>query len=236
MESEHTNLGDPTARIQEVRAVLFDLDGTLIDTMGLILASMRHATEQVLGVSLSDDELMCNVGIPLWEQMALFSEEYEDELVFAYRTHNRAAHDDLVREYEGVDEVLRDLKSRELPLGVVTSKSRGIACQGMDLIGIRGFFDVLVCADDVDVHKPDPFPLHEAADALGVPLEQCIYIGDSRFDMMAAISGGAISVAALWGAHSVEAVLEPGPDFALESIAELLELLDGAAHDYVVKA
>ncbi len=235
MESYDTHLSELTARIGEVRAVLFDLDGTLIDTMALILVSLRHATEQVLGISLSDEELMLNVGIPLWDQMRIISEEHEDELVFAYRVHNRAVHDDLVREYEGVDEVLRELKSREIPLGIVTSKSRGIACQGMDLFGLRGYFDVLICADDVDVHKPDPFPLHEAADALGVPLDQCIYIGDSSFDMMAAINGGAISVAALWGAFSEEAVLEPGPDFALSSISELPDLLDGAADEYVVR-
>jgi pyrophosphatase PpaX len=86
------------------------------------------------------------------------------------------------------------------------------------------------------LHKPDPFPLHYAAGLLGVPLEDCAYIGDSPHDMTAAIAGGAVSVAALWGAFEPKDVLEPGPDYALPSIGDLEEWLKGDSEHYRVTA
>ncbi len=227
---------EPTARISSVRAVLFDLDGTLIDTVALIRTSMRHATEAVLGVSLSDAELMRNVGIPLVQQMRLFSEGHADELVTAYRAHNAEIHDELIAAYPGVEEALESLVSDGIPLGIVTSKSRAVACRGIDYFGLGRFFEVVVCSDDVTQHKPDPHPLRVAARELGLPIEVCMYVGDSPHDMTAAIRAGAVSVAALWGAFAREAVLEPGPEFVLASIGELSDLLGGNVNPYVVTA
>jgi len=79
----------------------------------------------------------------------------------------------------------------------------------------------------VETHKPDPFPLFHAAGLLGIPLEECAYVGDSPHDMAAAVAGGAVSIAALWGPFERSVVLGPGPDYALETIADLLRLLDG---------
>ena len=222
------------SRVGAVQAIIFDLDGTLIDTIGLILKSMRYAVQDVLGEDPSDELLMRNVGAPLVDMMACFDESRVDELVDSYRTFNRKVHDDLIREYPGTGEVLDQLTRDGVTMGIVTSKSNGIARRGLDLFGLGHHFEVLVGYDDVPVHKPDPYPLHYAADLLGVPLEDCAYIGDSPHDMTAAIAGGATAVAALWGAFKEAEVLRPGPEFALPSIEHLLEWFYGDPEIYRV--
>ncbi len=210
-----------------VRALLFDLDGTLIDTVALILSSFRHATNEVLGAPLPDEVLMRNVGVPLAVQMREFAPDHADELLRVYREHNSRIHDDMVAEYPGTRETLENLEGLGFPMGVVTSKGTPMARRGLDAFGLTGFFEVLVTSDDVELYKPDPFPLHYAADLMGVPATGCLYLGDSPHDMSAALAAGSVSVAALWGAFGPQAVLAPGPEYALRTIAELPALLAG---------
>lgn len=215
-------------RLAGVRAVLFDLDGTLIDTVELIRVSFRYATEKVLGEALPDELTMANVGQPLRTQFEDLAPGHADELLSVYREFGREKHDELAASYPGTVETLRSLAERGIPMGVVTSKGTEAATRGLELFGLTEFFEVIVTADDVHIHKPDPYPLHFAAAAIGVPLEYCVYVGDSPHDMQAALSGGAIAVAALWGAFSENDVLAPGPPFALREIGELPGLLFGA--------
>ena len=108
-----SHCGDPTA----LKAVLFDLDGTLIDTLDMIKASLRYATETVLGRVIPDEVLMHNVGIPLVVQMAEFDPERAEELLATYREHNVRVHDAMVREYPYVEESLERLVGLGLQLG-----------------------------------------------------------------------------------------------------------------------
>lgn len=220
---------DAARRLAGLQAVLFDLDGTLIDTVELILVSFRHATETVLGEALPDELLMENVGVPLAKQMREFSPEHADELLRVYREFNHARHDELAKEYPGTLDVLGELRSLGVRMGIVTSKGDVAAGMGIRRFGLADFMDVVVTADDVPVHKPDPFPLRFAASQLGVDLEYCVYVGDSPHDMRAAVTGGAIAVAALWGAFPPHSVLAPGPAYALDDIRGLPPLIAGAA-------
>ncbi|MDY0087670.1 MAG: HAD-IA family hydrolase [Coriobacteriia bacterium] len=210
-----------------VRGLLFDLDGTLIDTVALILSSFRYATTEVLGAPLSDEVLMRGVGIPLATQMREFAPDHADELLRVYREHNASIHDDMVAEYPGTRETLQMLAGAGFPMGVVTSKGAPMAHRGLDAFALREFFEVVVTSDDVERHKPDPYPLDYAAGLMGLPTAEMLYLGDSPHDMTAAIAAGAISVAALWGAFPSAAVLHPGPEYALNSITELPLLLNG---------
>lgn len=222
-------------RLAHVRAVLFDLDGTLVDTVELIRVSFRRATEAVLGEALPDELTMANVGQPLRTQFEDLVPGRADELVRVYREYNQALHDELIRDYPGTPDVLRGLASRGIPMGVVTSKGTEGAMRDLAHFGLTDFFEVVVSADDVAIHKPDPYPLQFAAAALGVPLEYCVYVGDSPHDMRAAISGNAIAVAALWGAFAEKDLLSPGPPYALPGIGDLPGLLFGDAALYAVK-
>jgi pyrophosphatase PpaX len=210
-----------------VDAVLFDLDGTLIDTIDLILASMRHATTEVLGEALPDAVLMHNVGVPLRVQMREFSVEHAEDLLRVYREHNEIVHDGLVAEYPGIEPALAALVEQGYPLGIVTSKSRPVALRGLSRFGLEKYFETIVAYEDTEIHKPEPEPLLEAARRLGVPIGRCAYVGDSPHDMTAAKAAGAVAVAALWGPFP-ERVLEPGPALAIGSLGELPGILGRA--------
>lgn len=220
-----TPIPTPAERLRDLDAVLFDLDGTLIDTVALILTSFRYATKAVLGESLPDEVMMAGVGMPLIQQMRDFSPEHADELLRVYREFNSAHHDDMVAEYPGTEEVLAHIASLGLPMGVVTSKGTPMTLRGVRRFGLERFFKVLVTADDVPLHKPDPYPLRHAAGLMGVDITRCAYLGDSPHDMAAAIAAGAVPIAALWGAFPTHEVLAPGPAFAIEHIVDLPALL-----------
>ena len=222
-----THSTDVPGRIAAVQAILFDLDGTLIDTIDLILASMRHATETVLGEALPDHVLMHNVGVPLRVQMREFDLDRAEELLSCYREHNEIVHDDLVAEYPGVEDGLAALSEAGYRLAIVTSKSKPVAMRGLDAFGLAHYFETVVAYEDTAIHKPEPEPLLEAARRLGVPVAECAYVGDSPHDMNAAIAAGAVPIAALWGPFA-ERVLEPGPALALGSLGELAGVLGRA--------
>jgi pyrophosphatase PpaX len=214
-------------RLRDVRAVLFDLDGTLLDTIELILSSFRHATFEVLGEKIPDAVLMRNIGIPLRVQMREFTADpiKADEMLDRYREHNAEIHDGAVAAFPGVRDMLTGVRDLGLPMGVVTSKSRALAERGLEITGLGCYFDTLVTSDDTDRHKPDPYPLLVAADALGVHLRYCVYVGDSPHDVRAAVDGGAVSVAATWGVSNDPELVAEGPDVVIDSVAELLPLL-----------
>ncbi|NTU70491.1 MAG: HAD family hydrolase [Coriobacteriia bacterium] len=224
---EANGSGGSERRLAEVEVVLFDLDGTLIDTMDLILASMRHATTTVLGEALPDEVLMHNVGVPLIVQMREFAPERAEELLASYRAHNAVVHDELVCGYPGTAEALAQLKEAGYRLAVVTSKSGPVAQRGMAAFDLEGYFDEVVAYEDTTIHKPEPEPLFEAARRLGVDISRCAYVGDSPHDMNAARAAGAVGVAALWGPFA-ERVLEPGPTLALGCLGDLADALAAA--------
>jgi pyrophosphatase PpaX len=220
-----------TDRVAALEVLLFDLDGTLIDTIEMIMASARYATQTVLGEALSDDVLRHNIGVPLVVQMEEYAPGHSAELLKVYREHNARVHDDMIREFPGVDEALRTLSSAGYRMGIVTSKSRLGAQRGLDYFGLRELFEVLVGYEDTRIHKPDPYPVLEAASRLDVPVEKCLYCGDSPHDMDAGIAAGALTAAAMWGPFP-DRVLGPGPDYALSALGDLVDLLGGNEKRY----
>lgn len=219
----------------DVKAVLFDLDGTLIDTVELIRVSFRYATRVVLGEEMPDEVTMANVGQPLLQQFRDMAPGHAEELLRVYRAFNMEHHDELAREYPGTADTLSTLADRGIPMGIVTSKGTQAAQRGIELFGLGRFMDVVVTADDVEIHKPEPYPIHFAAGLLGVESVDCAYVGDSPHDMQAGISAGSVAIAALWGAFRPDEVLAPGPAFALSSIRDLVPLLDGAEDGFAVR-
>lgn len=215
-------------RLDTLEAVLFDLDGTLIDSIELILASFRHATERVLGEAVPDEVMLRDVGLPLARQMREISEAHADELLREYREHNLRVHDELVRAYPGTAEALVWLAARGLKMGVVTSKMNATARRGLDVFGMAGFFDVVVGSDDVTIHKPDPHPLLVAAEALGVDITRAAYVGDSPHDMSAARAAGCIAIGATWGVATREVLLGAGAEHVIDGLDELPRLIGAA--------
>jgi pyrophosphatase PpaX len=177
---------------------LFDFDGTLVDSVALILDSFRHATATVLGSVPDDRVLMAGVGTPLREQMRGFDPVRADELTAVYREHNTLRHADLLRPYPGVDAMLAGLRRRGCRLGIVTSKMRDAVELGMRYVPL-GDFDVVVTCNDTDRHKPDPAPVLHALALLDAPAAGAVYVGDAPYDVRAGRGAGVATAAAMWG-------------------------------------
>lgn len=205
--------------------MLFDLDGTLVDTRELILSSFRYATREVLGKQLPDEDILPYIGIPLIYQMQTIALDHADELMKVYRAHNAQVHDELIRYFEGTQEALEALREEGRRLAVVTSKRNGPALRGLERFGLEGYFEFIIGSDDTARHKPDPEPLLLAAQRLGVPAERCCYVGDSPYDMQAARAAGTFAVGALWGMFSREQLLEAGAQCGASTISDLPNLL-----------
>lgn len=206
--------------------VLFDLDGTLIDTGPIILASFRHATRTVLGRVIPDDVLLAGVGgSGLVAQMEAIDAERAAELVDVYTAHNVPLHAD-VPAFPGIPEVLARLDDEGRRLGIVTAKRRSTVEVALESIPIGRHFDELVAFEDTTRHKPAPEPLQLALERLGSEPSTAAYVGDSPFDVLAARAAGLFAIAATWGAvHALDVVAEAGPDVVLHDPLELLDVL-----------
>jgi pyrophosphatase PpaX len=206
--------------------VLFDLDGTVIDSGAIILASMRHAAREVLGVEVPDEQLMAAVGGPgLEAQMQALSPDRADELVTVYRAHNEPLHDELVC-CAGMDEVLVQLKDEGRRLGVVTAKRRQTVELAFARIPIEHLFETVVGGDETKKHKPDPEPLLLALERLGAAPDDAVYVGDAPFDVKAAKAAGLYSVGVSWGGiHGRERLEAEEPDALVDTTEELLGVL-----------
>jgi pyrophosphatase PpaX len=208
------------------QAVLFDLDGTLIDSGAAILASFHHATETVLGRRFADDVVMASVGgHGIHRQMAAFDPERVDELVDAYRAHNLDLYRQ-IRLFPGIDAVLERLRDDGRELGVVTVKSRVTVELTFQLLPLGSFFETVVTGDDVERHKPEPDALLLALERLGGEPGSAAYIGDSPFDVQAAKAAGMGAIAVTWGGIHGRERLEPKqPDALVDRPGELLGVL-----------
>lgn len=207
------------------QAVVFDLDGTIVDSVELIVVSFQHAIREVLGREASREESIANVGRPLKEQMELLSPEHADELIAAYREFNHREHDRMLTLYDGILNLLHSLETTGVKLGLVTSKSRYTTQMAFDLTGIESYFDAVVCADESPRNKPSPDPILLCLDRLDVSPATAAYVGDSPADLQAASAAGVYSVGVTWGVFSEEALMAEKPDRLVHTIPELAEVL-----------
>ena len=206
--------------------VLFDLDGTVIDSGAIILASMRHAAKEVLGAEVPDEELMAAVGGPgLEAQMHALAPDRVEELVTVYRAHNEPLHDELVC-CPGIDDVLVQLRDEGRRLGIVTAKRRTTVELAFAKVPLGHLFETVVGGDETERHKPDPAPLLLALERLGAGPNEAAYVGDAPFDIQAAKAAGLFSVAVAWGGiHARERLEAEEPDAVVDTAEELLAVL-----------
>lgn len=206
--------------------VLFDLDGTLVDSGAMILASYRHATRTVLEREIPDEVLAGFIGGgTIREHMTTLDAAQADELVRVYREHNEPLHDEL-EAFEGVEHVLRILHGEGRRLGIVTAKRRRTVDLAFAVLPIARYFDAVVTTETTARHKPHPDPVLKALELLGAERDEAAFIGDSPFDVRAGKAAGVYTVAVAWGnIHPLERLLDAGADVLVESPAELLDVL-----------
>jgi pyrophosphatase PpaX len=204
--------------------VLFDLDGTVVDSGGIILASMRHATRTVLGREFTDAELLARVGGPgLEAQFEPLDASRVDELVTVYRAHNEALHDTL-ESCVGMESALETLTRQGRRLGVVTAKRRSTVELAFARLPLAHHFDVLVGGDETLHHKPHPEPLLLALERLAATTDEAAYVGDSPYDMQAAKAAGMYAIGVTWGRIHDRGALEDA-DVIVDTAQELLDAL-----------
>ena len=207
--------------------ILFDLDGTVIDSVALIRESHRHAVREVLGVDFSDERLVANVGRPLIDQMREFSPEHAEELLRVYRVWNHAHTVELLRAYDGMDMLLQVLRDEGRRLGIITSKSHPTVDLAFDVLPLRHHFSVVIAAEDTDRHKPDPAPILLALERLDGDHDGACYVGDAPFDVQAARAAGVTSVGVTWGFFPRATLEREGADRIVDSSRELGDVLLG---------
>jgi pyrophosphatase PpaX len=213
--------------------VLFDLDGTLVDTLELILASYRHTMAEHLDEVPPDEVWLRTMGTPLTEQLREFARtpEEAESMLRTYIDHNEENHRRLVRPFPGMREAVHEIRDAGYPLGIVTSKLRRQAIRELENVGLDGVFGALVCADDVERPKPHPEPVHRAAAGLGLPAERLLLVGDSIYDLRAGRAAGTRTAAALWGPFRRDQLAAEEPDHWLEGLHDLRALLGLRAPD-----
>ena len=214
-------------RAVRYRVILFDLDGTLIDSGPIIVASMRHASVTVLGREPDEDAVRAAIGGPgLTAQMRELDPDRVDELVAVYRAHNEPLHATL-EAFDGIMELLPELRRRGHTLGIVTAKRVETVQLAFDRFPLlREITEVLVGAEDTERHKPDPDPVFEALRRLGASPEEAVYVGDSPFDIRAGKAAGTLAVAVGWGGiHPDERLLAEEPDALVQHPEEILALV-----------
>lgn len=210
-----------------IRTVLFDLDGTLIDSVRLILDSYHHALQTHGLPPRSDEEWLAGVGTPLNAQFATWQDTAGmlDALIATYREYNQKHHDRMVSVYPGVLDVVKALKADGVATGLVTSKNRSGALRGLTLARLESLMDVLVCADEVENPKPHPEPVEKAMRLLGADPETTMYVGDSIHDMRSGRAAGVRTVAVLWGPFGRSHLEGAQPDHWAETPDDLLALV-----------
>jgi pyrophosphatase PpaX len=206
--------------------VLFDLDGTIVDSGWMILASYRHATTTVLGRDFPDEVLLANVGAgDLEEQMREFDLEQADELAKAYREFYAPLHSEL-QAFPGMLELLRKLDDEDRQVGIVSAKRRDIVKLATDALGFGGRLDVVVGSDEAPRGKPHPDQILVALERLGAEPDTTAYVGDAPFDVAAAKAAGVHAVGVTWGGiHTRERMETEGPDAVVDTAEELYAVL-----------
>jgi len=219
-----------------VTAVMFDLDGTLVDTIQLILSAHRHTLAQHLkGPVPPEAVIIRNLGRPLRDSLREYAAAdgspdaagLAARMVDTYRAFQYEHHDRLVKGYDGVPETLVELRKRGYALGIVTSKARGIAMVVINAFDLAPLVDVMVFLEDTVRHKPGPDPLLEAARRGGFDPRRGLYVGDSIHDIAAGRAAGMKTAGALWGPFERSELEAAGADVVLETPRELLPLLPG---------
>lgn len=206
--------------------ILFDLDGTLIDTNKLIIDSFKHTYKTHLDKDIEEREILKYFGEPLITTLRRYSQENADALYETYINYNESVHDSSVSLCCNIKECLEQLKEMGCIMAVVTSKRTKMAYRGLELFDILKYFSVVVSLDDTTEHKPHPAPILKALEKLGAAPEEALMIGDSIFDIQCAHNAGVKAVQVSWGA-ALEHLEQEEPDYLVDNALEIIDIARG---------
>ncbi len=209
-------------------ALLFDLDGTLIDSIELIMSAMRHSFIGYEGQPPTDEDWRAMIGRPLSDTFRAFvGDEVEvQRLIVRYREYQLAHHDRLVRPYDGVVAQIRRFAAAGHPMALVTSKADWLAQKALAHVALDGLITVVVGCDSSARHKPHPEPVERALALLHAEADDAIFVGDSPHDIEAGRAARVYTIGVTWGAFTRDEMARTGADVVIHEIGELALAVD----------
>jgi len=209
-----------------INAVLFDFDGTLVNTNPLIIRTLKETFAALLPSRvLSDTEILDCIGPTLAQTGQKYFPENPDKFVDYYRKLNLTYHDEMIQQYPGIADMLAELHRRGLVLAVVSSKKRDLVLHGLQLMGLSQYFDYVLGGDEVENPKPHPEPITTALTALGLAANETMMVGDNSHDIECAQNAGVVSVGVGWAERGADYLRAFHPDYVINSPAELLDIV-----------
>ncbi|PGU86445.1 pyrophosphatase PpaX [Bacillus cereus] len=208
-----------------INTVLFDLDGTLINTNELIISSFLHTLNTYYPNQYKREDVLPFIGPSLHDTFSKIDKSKVEEMITSYRKFNHDHHDELVEEYETVYETVRELKKQGYKVGIVTTKARQTVEMGLQLSKLDEFFDVVVTIDDVEHVKPHPEPLQKALELLDAKPEEALMVGDNHHDIVGGQNAGTKTAAVSWTLKGRAYLEAYKPDFMLDKMSDLLPIL-----------
>lgn len=215
-----------------IDTVLLDLDGTIVDTNELIIASFINTLESNGLAPLTREQIIPHMGLTLEQQLRAFSGVDDvTSYVTAYREYSAIHHDTMVAPFPEVTEVLTRLQAEGIKLGVVTTKIRSNTLKVLEMFQLDQFMEVIITQDDVEHTKPHPQPIERAIEALGSSPERTLMVGDSPADLQSASAAGVMSAAVAWSLKGEEELSKYHPQYILHTMSDLYELVLGDTVD-----
>lgn len=209
----------------KITTILFDLDGTLLDTYELIIQSFMHTFDHFVPGRFTREDCISFIGPSLYDTFGSVLPEKTEEMVAYYREFNKNHHDALVREFPGVIDTVQTLYNQGYKLGIVTTKMKDTTLQGLELVNIRPYFQTIVALDDVEKTKPDAEPIYKALAELDAKPEEAIMVGDSHHDILAGKNAGTKTAGVAWTIKGEETLRQYEPDYMLAAMPDLLRIV-----------
>ncbi len=212
----------------KVTTILFDYDGTIMDTNRIVLESWQHTFRTIEGKERPEEEIVKTFGEPLFITMAkTFPHISVEESVAIYRSYLYEHYDAMIKPFPGMAELVKEVKEKGFKTGLVTSRVADTTISGLEQFGIMPYLDALVTFEDTDKHKPDPEPILIALRKLSSQPGEALMLGDTGFDVQCAKNAGVLSAMVGWQmALSDEELNGPdGPDFIIEEPADLFGII-----------
>lgn len=205
--------------------ILFDFDGTLIDTNELILQTLNDVSKKFLGAEIPLETMNAILGKYLDDQMKFLSETHYEQMVLYYKELYKARQDKMTKEFAGIGEMLRKLKELGCMTAIVSAKGRGGIEHGLKLFSLDRFIDVVISAYDIRNNKPHPEPALKALEALGGDPAGSLLVGDSPYDIMCGKNAGIKTVLVGWSIFPKDELLKLCPDYIIEEPGELINIV-----------
>ena len=215
-----------------IDTVVFDFDGTVMDTNKVIFKSWQHTFNTLTGHDGDIEMIKASLGEPLEYTMKKFFPELPvEESIQVYRNYHRDRFEDMIELFPGIDELLAELKRRGYKTGLATSRLKVTTYQGLEKYDLFKYFDEIITVEDVTKAKPVPEMLLTMLERLGSSPETSVMTGDTRWDIACANNAGATSILVGWSQALAGKTKEDFdgnevPDFIIDTPEELLTIIE----------